>query len=531
MITVRKVLEMTTFKDFVILAGKNGIDHVVTSVSVMDAPDIHKWLKGGEILITTGYIMKDDTSKFLNLIKNINEAKAAVLFVKMKRFIDKLPEDVLDLANSLEFPIVSMPINYAFTDVINPVLSVIVNEQARKLQFSENIHKSFTYLVLKGSTSKEIIDTLGNVINCNVAYLDTYYNKKDIFSREEDFRKDIVNSSFTDLILRYKNYLVRIDGKNYGYIIYLQEKTNSEVDEYTEMAIEHAATVLKLDIQKRISYMEIENRHKNQFVHELITNKIKNYDELKNRAMFYDLKFENGIIVVSISIDDLEKNIYSQKNQYVKLLENTRERIFEICKLEISRDFNNSIFANLGNDIIILLEPEKEEINRFYNQITKVCDEIRKNIKKKYNITTTIGVGELKRFIMDAYISYNEAKHAVKLSRILYKKDKTMFYKDLGVYKLLDAIYDTKEAKQFCESSIGKLRDHDKEFKSDLVKTLISIKECDWNLKDAAEKMYIHYNTMKYRYKKIEEILNIDLSNSEERFIISITIKLLRMAD
>lgn len=533
MIMLSEILEMSAFKDFKILAGENGINRTVTSVSVMDAPDIDKWLKGGEILITTGYIMRDNISEFLYLIKNIDGVKAAALFIKMKRFIDKLPEDVLDLANSLGFPIVSVPMNFAFTDVINPVLSVIINEQARRLQLSENIHKSFTYLVLKGATTKEIVETLSKIIKCNVAYLDTYYNKKYVFSSKKDFTDDILNYGFDELILKYKNYPIRIDNRNYGYIICLKDHLRTSIDEYIDIAIEHAGTVLKLEVQKRISYEEIKNRQENEFVHELITEKVKNKDddELKSKAMFYNLKFENKTIVISISVDDLGKLMHSKRNQSVKLFENIRERIFEICKKHIYHNFKSSIFANLGNNIVSLIQLEDGENKIYSKALFKVCNEIKENIKKNYKVTLTIGIGELKDSIKEAYISYKEAKHAVKLGRILYKKNKIVLYKDLGVYRLLDAIYDTKEARQFCESSIGKLKQHDKRFKSDLVNTLITIKECDWNLKEAAEKMYIHYNTMKYRYKKIEEILNADLSNSEERFVISITIKLMRMDD
>lgn len=105
-----------------------------------------------------------------------------------------------------------------------------------------------------------------------------------------------------------------------------------------------------------------------------------------------------------------------------------------------------------------------------------------------------------------------------------------MFYKDLGVYRLLEAIYNTSQAKEFYKLSIGKLIRYDEKRGTELFKTLVCIKECDWNLKNAAQKMYIHYNTIKYRYKKIEQILNIDLENSEERFIISISIKLINMS-
>ena len=54
MIRLRDILAMDIFRDFKIIAGKNGSDREVKTVSVMDAPDIYKWMKGGEFLITSG---------------------------------------------------------------------------------------------------------------------------------------------------------------------------------------------------------------------------------------------------------------------------------------------------------------------------------------------------------------------------------------------------------------------------------------------------------------------------------------------
>ncbi|SHG77844.1 Purine catabolism regulatory protein-like family protein [Thermosyntropha lipolytica DSM 11003] len=61
-LTVKNMLDM--FADFKVIAGRRGIYRQITTVSVIDAPDIHEWLKGGEFLITTGYIMRDNTLKF-----------------------------------------------------------------------------------------------------------------------------------------------------------------------------------------------------------------------------------------------------------------------------------------------------------------------------------------------------------------------------------------------------------------------------------------------------------------------------------
>lgn len=62
--------------------------------------------------------------------------------------------------------------------------------------------------------------------------------------------------------------------------------------------------------------------------------------------------------------------------QAVEFLENTRKKIYEICKTIIRNNFDNLIFTSLSDSITFLVEPSTVNINNFYNQIIKVCDEI-----------------------------------------------------------------------------------------------------------------------------------------------------------
>ena len=151
---------MNQFQNFKVLAGEGGLNRKVSTVTVMDAPDIYNWMKGGEFLITTAYIMKDNTLELKNLVIKLNENGASALGIKIGRFIEELPPEVKKTADMLNFPIIYIPTDFAFSDVIHPVLSKIVNMQAKKLMMSEKIHKSFTQIVIEGKGTNHIIETL-----------------------------------------------------------------------------------------------------------------------------------------------------------------------------------------------------------------------------------------------------------------------------------------------------------------------------------------------------------------------------------
>jgi len=70
--TVQEMLNIPFFSDMIVAGGQDGLFREVTSVSVMDAPDIYEWMKGGEFLITTAYIFKDSPEGMLPLIRRLN---------------------------------------------------------------------------------------------------------------------------------------------------------------------------------------------------------------------------------------------------------------------------------------------------------------------------------------------------------------------------------------------------------------------------------------------------------------------------
>jgi purine catabolism regulator len=79
---------MEQFEGFEVLAGKGGLDRRVSTVTVMDAPDIYNWMKGGEFLITISEIVNldlndsEDKFKIELCLKLMNMNRQYSLYMK-----------------------------------------------------------------------------------------------------------------------------------------------------------------------------------------------------------------------------------------------------------------------------------------------------------------------------------------------------------------------------------------------------------------------------------------------------------------
>src|SRR5699024_12404667 len=100
---------------------------------------------------------------------------------------------------------------------------------------------------------------------------------------------------------------VQIDGSIYGHIIVEESKKDNMLSDLDRITIEHASTVLKLNIQKEISNRQIEQKYKDEFIQDLILNNIRTVEEANNRASLYGWKMDKGLSCLIVDIDDFKE--------------------------------------------------------------------------------------------------------------------------------------------------------------------------------------------------------------------------------
>lgn len=321
-----------------------------------------------------------------------------------------------------------------------------------------------------------------------------------------------------------------MESRKYGYIIVLDNDLEYNLTDFEKIAIEHASTVIKLQVQKKISNQQIENNYRKEFVQDLITDNVSSLEELNRRGELYGWDFGKGMIAVIVEIDDF-KSRYLKSNNHnpTKEIINKKEEIFLHIKKYFKKHFKNIIHANFSDYIVVLLDHGNREEEFFIDNLKKICDKLRNIISKSYGFTLSIGIGKYMECAKNVHHSYSQAKKAIKLGRIIYGNDNIIYYEELGIFNILQHVYQSSEAQRFCSDNLGMLIEYDEKHNTDLLESVKVLSKNDWNLKKSAEELFIHYNTMKYRLKRISEILKLDLSNSEQKLNIAISLKLIQM--
>jgi purine catabolism regulator len=532
MMSVSDMLNLKGFENMEVIAGSNGLNRKVTTVSVMDAPDIYKWMKGGEFLITSAYPIKDDVAFITELILKLDQAGASAFGIKLHRFIDMFPDEAILLANELNFPLIHIPIEFAFTDIINPVLTAIIDKQGELLRFSEATHNTFTDIATKGKSVNEILDALEKIVSKETALIDTSFSKL-YFSRQcSMLNKKIISINFEkfklpNLVDVYLHPL-EINSSVLGYIAV--DLSTEELTDRDMVAIEHASTVMVLEIQKKTLSKQIQQKYRDEFVYDLLSNNIHSDLEIINRAELYGFNLSNGAVVAIVDVENfkqqytvkVDEKINEELNQLVK-------QILEISKDIVRKNFKDSIYSKRSDHIVFIIPRINFSIIEFQIQLQETFTEVINKINSKYRINATIPIGTYQINSVEISKSYERAKKCLEICRKTGIGNRVVFYDKLGIHKLISIICQCEEADEFYLDNLGGLLIDGNSSKYELLNTLICVVDCNWNLREAARKLYIHYNSMKYRYAKICEILDMDLKNQRNRFQIEMAIELYKI--
>jgi len=102
-------------------------------------------------------------------------------------------------------------------------------------------------------------------------------------------------------------------------------------------------------------------------------------------------------------------------------------------------------------------------------------------------------------------------------------------FDDIGVYALLFKADRADELEQFMRRWIGLLIDYDEKRKAELTITLGTLLE-GRGLRQTAEQLVIHVSTLKYRIKRIQEILALDYHDPEIAFNLALAVRLYRIS-
>lgn len=174
-----------------VVAGEKGLNRIVSYVDILEVPDAINWLRGEELLLTTGYAIKDRPDIQEKLVLELARLNAAGIVIKLNRFLDNIPEKMIEKANEVNLPIIQIPPDIPYIEITHPLLKEILLRQNREKFINETLKEILYCYNGDKDFIKRKLQLLSNNFDVNapmavaVASYDNIQNLKKLIKVEE----------------------------------------------------------------------------------------------------------------------------------------------------------------------------------------------------------------------------------------------------------------------------------------------------------------------------------------------------------
>jgi PucR family transcriptional regulator, purine catabolism regulatory protein len=544
---VKDLLKQQILRDATFMGDSSGLNNIINGVTVLESPDIADWLKGGELLITSLYPIRELTSEQVSdWVARLSEKKVSALIIKIQKVFAEIPSYLLEASKQYQVPIIQISKDIAFIDIMYPVMEELFNDKVKKLEYYKEVHDRFTALSLADEGEHKIIGTLEELIGNPVALYDRdfrciastndaislFYGMEHVEKKEEIkdtkfpfYRQSVIFPSIQDQ--KGEQIIVTIETINHIKLYLAITELNKQITSFDFIAIENAATALSLGLIKKFAISEVERKFKDDLIDDLISGKTGSLHSLRDRANAIDFNLDSQYVAVLFNLEskhskseDSEKlTSHKQRQTHYKYLRDTIE-FYE----------KDAIVRERSNVIIVLWNVQQKDDNDrdWLNQIKTTVSHIQKKFNKYNELSAVqVGIGNVAQDALDLSQTYQEAQDSLELGQLYYQGNFVVSFGELGVYRLLYQFKDVSELRTFIPQTLKKLLNYDHSVKNDLLETLKVFLQTSQNAAKTAQRLFVHYKTVTYRIDRIKEITGINFDDPEETLAVQMGFKIL----
>src|SRR5699024_4906966 len=95
----------------------------------------------------------------------------AGLGIKVSRFLHEINQDVIDFADSIEFPLIEIPESWNLGEITHEISSFISDSETGKLNYALQVQQELNQLLIKGFSIDTMIDRMSKLLGVPIILL------------------------------------------------------------------------------------------------------------------------------------------------------------------------------------------------------------------------------------------------------------------------------------------------------------------------------------------------------------------------
>jgi len=164
---------------------------------------------------------------------------------------------------------------------------------------------------------------------------------------------------------------------------------------------------------------------------------------------------------------------------------------------------------------------ERNQLRRLQGAVASISHEGKR-------LRLRLGIGRAQASAETLAMSLKTAEQALRAIVRLPHHSQVMSFEELGVYRLLFGTNEIADHNEFASHVLSPVREFDgKSGRDTLMETLRALVSCNFNAARTSRHLGIHINTVKYRLRRLQDLLGGDPSSGDRRLEVELALKIL----
>ena len=454
MLTIAEILAFERL-ELTLAGGAAGTSRTVRWAHISELDDPTPWLRGGELLLTTGQPLRERPGRFVELLA---EHGLSGLCLGLGFGFEEMPRAAVEAAERLGFPVVTTPYHVPFIAITEGVFTALADARVQTLE-------RLTALMLDGRDLDSMLHEMGRLSGSALLL-------RDASGRQLAGTGDVDADDPAAVVLPV------VSGHADAAELVARPR-----ERHDPQLLHHLQTVLAVELLKRRAVSDAERRLSGDLVESILAGEMS-AAELRRKAAAFGLEGEQPLAFV----------LLRPAQRGTRALAELAERAGERAPCAV-RDGGVAVLIEAGDD----------------GQAEAAARELIRETGAGAG-----GVGRVRHDPGDLRRSYDEALYAID-ARPANGHAAPATFRDLGSVQLLLSLQDDRGVELYCSALLGRLTEHDRRHRSSLLESLRAYIEANGRWAEAAAVLHVHRHTLRYRIRKIEELTGRDLSDAGDR--------------
>jgi purine catabolism regulator len=507
-----------------LVAGGQGVSRPIRWAHVSELKDPTRFLRGGEVLLTTGLGMRGGQGAQAGYVEQLAEARLAALGLGLGFAFKVTPPAVVAAADRAGFPVFEVPFEVPFIAITEALFSRLVNEQYVLLQRAGTVQQTLSRLLLEGAGLDALLGAYARMTGTKGLLFDLHgevvaaapgagalLQPRAVWTEIQTLRPEgnEFSMSLSDEIGSRSLLPILVGGSPAGFLVLHRE---DRPEPFHQVVVHHLATAIALELAKAQAVARTERRLVGDFLDALLEGELSG-DETRRRLRFLGLGRSPAVAVLVARCAAAPA-----PGPTLAAPDGATEALRRLVEDRLSRKPGPYV-ASVHDDLVVALFEAGDPAAARATAEAVAEGVLARGVAARFGLGTPASDPPALRR------AYQEARFALAAAATVEVPaapggspvGRVASVEDLGSHRLLLALQEDAALEALSRGLLAPLRAYDQRQHGDLVASLRTFLEHNGNWEAAARALAVHRHTLRYRIRRVAELTGRDLDSAADR--------------